>query len=45
MTSLFNAFAQANSNGLEEVNENMESFPNLISNISTENKEMEETKE
>lgn len=45
MTSLFNAFAQANSNGLEEVNENMESFPNLISNISTENKEVEETKE
>lgn len=45
MTSLFNAFAQANSNGLEKVNENMESFPNLISNISTENKEMEETKE
>lgn len=45
MASLFNAFTQANTNGAEKVNENMESFPNLISNIFAESKEMEETKE
>lgn len=45
MASLFNAFTQANTNGVEKVNENMESFPNLISNISAESKEKEETKE
>lgn len=45
MASLFNAFTQANTNEVKEVNENLESFPNLISNISAEDKEMEEIKE
>ena len=47
MASLFGAFAQAKAQGVEGADEAMGAFVNSMSqsNLSPENKEMEETKE